>query len=142
MDYNDLYSALFRELELQYGPLDAETITSIIGFSAGGPVSLAKHDSNKIFVTCELAVYPEQNLSSEALNFELLSIGDFSEDWCRSVFTALGALSMDAVLGDNHTIDISAVVEPDEPIKQVSLKLFSRTKYSGKNYGLYQVVPS
>jgi hypothetical protein len=141
MDYETFYAALFRELESKYGPLDSETVTSIVGFSAGGPVSLSKLERKKLFVTCELSVYPEQRKSKENLNFELLAIDDFSEDWCRKVFTALGNLSMNSVLGNNHTIDISGVVEKSSVAKKVQLKLFSKTKYENKNYGIYRVVP-
>jgi len=141
MEYGNFYLVLFQELEAKYGPLDAETISSIVGFSAGGPVSLSKKGAKRLFVTCELAAYQEQKKSSEGINYELLSIGDFSEEWCKNVFTALGNLSMNAVLGDNHTIDVSGVVEPGDTVKQVRLTLFSRTKHKGKDYGIYRVVP-
>jgi len=139
MNYRELYAVLFRQLEATYGPLDRETITSVVGFAAGGPVSLSKKKTENLFVTCELAAYPEQKLSSEALNYEFFSVGTFSEDWCRSVFTALGSLSMNAVLGDEHTVDISGVVGSDDAVKRVRLKLFSRSTYDGKDYGVYQI---
>jgi hypothetical protein len=40
MDYAHHYSRLFEQLEDQYGKLDADTITWVIGFSAGGPISM------------------------------------------------------------------------------------------------------
>ena len=71
MDYEKFYNELFAPLEEKYGELDEDTITSIVGFSAGGPVSLSKIENKKLFVTCELAAYPEQRVSSEGLKFVL-----------------------------------------------------------------------
>jgi len=51
----------------------------------------------------------------------------------------LAALGMEAELGDGHTVDISGVVEDDDPVKVVSLSLFSSIVYHGKKYGIYQV---
>jgi len=139
MDYEKFYSMLFKDLVDRFGPLDRESIVSIIGFSAGGPVNISKIDSKKIYVTCELADYKEQVKSSENLNYEFLAVEKFDSDWCRTVFTALAALGMEAELGDGHTVDISGVVEDDDPVKVVSLSLFSSIVYHGKKYGIYQV---
>lgn len=142
MDYRDFYKKLFSSLEEEFGELDEETITSIIGFSAGGPVSLCKQSKSHLFITCELSCYPDQKYSTDGLKFELFSVGNFSEKWCRSVFTALGNLSMNAQLGSGHTIDISGVVEPDSVVKKVSLQFYSWLEYEEKRYGLYQVIPA
>jgi hypothetical protein len=69
------YQALFASLVAAYGPLDAETITGVIGFSAGGPVSLCTIETRGVIVTCELSVYPEQRTSAEGLKYEFLSLG-------------------------------------------------------------------
>lgn len=140
MDYELFYKEIFAPLEEKYGALDEDTITSIIGFSAGGPVSLSKIEDKKLYVTCELAVYPEQRLSSEGLKYELFSVGTHSDDWCRTVFSALGGLSLDAELGDKHTIDISGVVEGPEATDKVQLNLFSKTIIGNEKYGLYEVI--
>jgi hypothetical protein len=142
MNYQEFYSKLFKGLEEKYGSLDEDTLTSIVGFSGGGPVSLSTIENKKLYVTCELAVYPEQQKSSEKINYELMSVGDFTADWCRSVFTALGNLSMNAKLGSGHRIDISGLVEESDPIKEIKLKLFSKIEYEDKYYGVYQVLPS
>jgi hypothetical protein len=42
MAYERDYSNLFQALEDAFGKLDTDTITAIIGFSAGGPVSMCK----------------------------------------------------------------------------------------------------
>lgn len=140
MNYEAFYKELFAPLENKFGVLDDETITSMIGFSVGGPVSLSKNETRKLYVTCELAAYPEQKLSTDGLRFEMFSVGAFSEDWCRAVFTALGNLSFDAELGDQHTIGISGLVDGPESPDMVKLQLFSQTTIEGKRYGLYEVV--
>jgi len=40
MNYKRFYEELFREVEARFGDLDEATLTAIVGFSAGGPVSL------------------------------------------------------------------------------------------------------
>ena len=142
VNYTEFYNELFKPLESKYGKLDKETMSSIVGFTMGGPVSLSKKDKSNLFVTCELAAHPEQKLSTDGFRFELFSMGHFSATWCRSVFTALGQMSLNTQLGNEHTIDISGVVEPDCPVKSVKLELFSFTEFDGKRYGLYQVSPT
>ena len=142
MDYQELYSELFKEIENKYGPIDEVTLTSVIGFSGGGPVSLSTIEKKNLYVTCELSVYPEQHKSSENLNYELFSAGSFNSDWCRSVLTALGNLAVNAALGDEHTIDISGVVDADDTVQKVKLRLFSKIQYEGNDYGIYEVLPS
>lgn len=65
-------------MNAQYGAFDTETLTAVIGFSAGGPVSLFKKEEKRLYATCELAVYPEQVESSEGLKYEFFSEGRFS----------------------------------------------------------------
>jgi hypothetical protein len=132
------YQALFRELERRHGRLDDETLTSIVGFSAGGPVSLSKLAKKKIYVTCELSLYPEQKESTEGFKFELLSLGAFDELTCRTLFTALGSLSMNETLGDGHTVDVSGVMPSGAP-SQVRLELFSEVDIGAAKFGVYQV---
>jgi hypothetical protein len=141
MDYETHYRELFKPLEMARGTLDSDTLTSIIGFSAGGPVSLVKIEKKSIYVTCELSVYPEQKRSAEGFRFELLSLGSFDAETCRSVFTALGALSMDATLGNGHTVDVSGVVA-SKRISNVKLKLFSKSTIDNELFGVYEVLPA
>jgi len=141
MDYNAFYKILFSKVEQEIGLVDEETISAIVGFSAGGPVSLSQVESKKVFITCELSLYPQQKKSSEKINFEFISIGDFEMEWCRRVFTSLGALSMDAVLGHGHTINISEIVDSEDTRKRIKLLFYSQSTYKGKKYGIYRVVP-
>jgi hypothetical protein len=139
MRYRQHYAKLFEVLESAYGKLDDATVTAVIGFSAGGPVSLRKREASQLFVTCELSVYEEQKLSADGIKFEFLSKDDFDQKQARVLFTALGRLSMEDELGNNHTIDVAqiALVSTDT----VGLHLFSRVMIEGVAYGLYRVRP-
>lgn len=134
------YQALFRDLQKKHGRLDRETVAAIVGFNGGGPVSLSKLGKKGIYVTCELSLYPEQNVSEEGLKFELLSLGPFDMLACRAMFTAIGRLSMQETLGHDHTIDVRDVLPPGGP-PQVRLQLFSECEIDGARFGVYQVVP-
>jgi hypothetical protein len=69
--------------------LDKDIVTSVVGFAGGGPVSLRKLGSTKVYVTCELSLHPQQKPSTDGLRFELLSVGSFDEETCRALFTSL-----------------------------------------------------
>ena len=88
MSYEEHYKSLFANLEKEHGQLDEETLTSIIGFSGGGPVSLCTKQEKSVFVSCELSAYQEQKLSSEGLRYEFLSFSGLCETEARSLFTA------------------------------------------------------
>lgn len=141
MDFDSFYRQLFEDIVTKFGALDDDTITSLIGLAAGGPVSLCTRESSNLYVTCELAVSPDQRESAEGLKFELLALEAGDEDWCRKVFTALGSLSTEVELGDGHTVDISDVLDGEEAGGVVQLKLFSRALIDGDRYGVYQVLP-
>jgi hypothetical protein len=134
------YEALFRDLQRKHGRLDDETVTSIVGFNGGGPVSLSKLEKKSIYVTCELSLYPGQRVSEEGLKFELLSLGAFDLLTCRALFTTIGNLSMQEKLGHDHTIDVRDVLQSGEP-SRVRLQLFSECEIGGERFGVYQVVP-
>jgi len=90
-----------------------------------------------LFVTCELSAYEEQQPSAEGLKFEFFCKDEFDEDQARAIFTALGALSMEATLGDDHTVDLSQIAKAR--VNVVRLHLFSRVTIEGAEYGLYRV---
>jgi len=139
MAYEHHYAMLFAPVEKEYGKLDPATITAIIGFSVGGPVSMRERKAARLFVTCELSVYEEQKSSTDGLKFEIFSKDDFDEKQARAILTALGRLSMEAHLGHNHTVDLSQIVEARSGV--VSLHLFSKATIEGSEYGLYRVCP-
>ena len=140
MAYEHHYSKLFEQLENEYGKLDPATITAIIGFSVGGPVSMRQRKAARLFVTCELSVYEKQMISTDGLKFEFFSKDDFDEEQVRIIFSALGRLSMEAHLGHNHTVDLSQIEKARTGV--VSLHLFSKTTIEGGGYGLYWVRPN
>ena len=140
MSYTTFYDQLFKPVVKKYGPLDEETITSIIGFTAGGPVSLSKIESVNLFLTCELAANPDQMNSSEGLKYELLCVDVGDEDKCRGLLTALSSLTLNEALGDGHTVDVSQIVNGDESPMTVKLSLFSEAEIDGHKFGIYEVL--
>ena len=140
MNYEEFYKVLFEPLVEKFGDIDDETITSVIGFSAGGPVSLSTIREQNIYVSCELSCYPDQRLSSEGLRYEFFSNSGYSEDWYRSVFTALGSLSFQSELGDGHRVATTGLIDGDEAVDEIQLKLFSKSDINGSSYGLYEVL--
>ncbi|ASV88445.1 hypothetical protein CES85_3399 (plasmid) [Ochrobactrum quorumnocens] len=140
---NQLYSQLFASVEEKSGvQLAPETLTSVVGFNAGGPVNLRFAPNKKIFLTSELAMYEQQRRSADGLfRYELMTQSHFEENTARTLLTAIGAMTLSTVLGDRHTIDVSAVMGASGPAV-VKLKLYSRTRFSGLEYGVYQLLPN
>jgi hypothetical protein len=136
---DQFYQALFRKLNREFGAFEADTRTAVIGFSAGGPVSFCKVAGKSIFATCELSQYPEQVRSVEGLQYEFFTRIRLAESEIYSLFTGLGALSMQARLGDGHTIDVS-VLDGTPDLKVIQLKLYSRSRLRLGRYGVYEVV--
>ena len=132
------YAFLFAGLERDFGPVSDNTMTGIIGFSGGGPVSMCRVGSGNVFVTCELSLTPEQKRSAQGLKFELMSRLPLSEADTQNFLTSVGSLSLDAKLGDRHTVDVSAV-SPTLEIQKIRLRLHLDCEIGGERYGVYEV---
>ena len=133
------YAALYADLQREVGVLGDETATGIIGFGAGGPVSMVMIPGKPIYVTCELSLYPEQVPSNEGERYELLCRLPVTESQAQSLLTALGNLSMNAELGHGHTIDVSAI-SGESGLSLVTLKHYSTSKIGNAAYCIYEVV--
>jgi hypothetical protein len=109
MDEPDFYNILLAPIVAEYGPLDPKTLTAIVGFDAGGPISLRTvGDRRKDFVTyvtCELAVREDQ-IPSETGRYELLTTCD-DETWAREILTHVGQMTIESAFGHGHTLDIA-----------------------------------
>ena len=115
MDYRAFYARLFAPLEERLGPLDPDTLTAIIGFDEGGPLSLCtigRGGDVVTYVSCELAVREEQ-LPNASGRYELLVSGN-DEDWIRRVITDTGDMSLRTAFNDGDTLDIGAWVNDDD----------------------------
>jgi hypothetical protein len=132
------YATLFADLEREFGPVSTDTLTGIVGFSAGGPVSMCQVGKGQVYVTCELSLTPDQKVSAQGARFELLSRLPLSEPDTQDFLTSIGSLSLDAKLGDRHTIDVSAV-SPSPAILKVRLKLRTLCEIDGTKFGVYEV---
>lgn len=143
MDYDAFYSELYKPLESSIGPIDAKTLVAIIGFDAGGPLNFctigyAGETELATYVSCELAVRPEQKPASFG-RYELLTTCD-SMQWVRSTITALGHATMELKLGHRHTLDISIWVDDDAKFQGLLLERESTAKFDRKKYGVMRVI--
>lgn len=132
------YAPLFADIEREFGPVSADTLTGIVGFSAGGPVSMCRVGKGQVYVTCELSLTPGQKRSVQGMQFELLSRLPMSEADTQDFLTSIGSLSLDAKLGDRHTVDVSAV-SPSTAVRKIRLKLHTSCEIGGAQYGIYEV---
>jgi hypothetical protein len=132
------YAALFADVEREFGPTLAETLTGIVGFSAGGPVSMCRLGTGGAYVTCELSLSSGQKISKQGLRFELLSRLPLSEADTQDLLTSIGSLSLEATLGDRHTVDVSAI-SPSPDIKKIRLMLYSSCDIGEDQFGIYEV---
>ena len=140
MTTSEHYAALFSELESRVGKVSDHTLTSIVGFGAGGLVSICEIPGKNAYVSCELSLYRQQVPSAEGLRFELLSVGSFTEEDCRRIFTAVGALSFESQLGHGHTAEVSVAFGGGAEVL-VQLNLFSQTQTMDGRFGIYEVLP-
>jgi hypothetical protein len=143
-DVKAFYAELFKPVETALGPMDEDTLMAIVGFQAGGPVSLCTVGREKqpfaTYVSCELACYRGQQPSTDG-PFELL-ITCNDEGWARRVLTSLGQLSFDAVLGHGHTIDLGKSEEEEGggTLEGVVLERFSASEFRGHPYCILRVI--
>lgn len=142
MNYRTFYSKLFCPIERNIGPIDRDTIVSVIGFDLGGPLNFctvgAKKNQNIItYVSCELAVRKEQIPSSKG-RFELLCHCD-DETWVRSVLSTIGRMSLEAQFDHLHTVDISPIVGKAANLQGIVLERFASTKIEGEKFSLLRV---
>jgi len=114
------YVQLFAPLEKLVGPIDHDTLMAVVGFDAGGPLNFSTIGRGRggrfvTYVSCELAVRPEQK-PNESGRYELLISCD-DEKWVRSIISGVGRMSMAEAFGHHHLLDLGPQVGDDEPIQ-------------------------
>lgn len=134
----EFYGALFAPLEGTHGPIDRDTLTAVVGFDAGGPISLCTIGYDRpgptVFVTCELAVR-EQQLPSEVGRYELLATTS-DEAWARSTLTDIGGMTLEVALGHLHTLDIGPWVEKESKIQGILFTVEYTVIIEGEQYAI------
>ena len=142
-DYRSFYESLFSPIEAMIGPIDLETIGAVIGFDMGGPLSFctigaSNHSSMITYVSCELAVREEQKPSSIG-RYELLCTCD-DQAWVRTIVSRIGRASLETVFGPNHTLDIGALVGPEDPIQGVLLEQVCTVEIDQRQFSILRVI--
>lgn len=143
MSYHGFYKRLFAPLETSLGQFDRDTISPIVGFDMGGPLSFRtigreRGDRLITYVSCELAVRCDQQ-PSEFGNYELLTTCD-NEQWVRTIVSNIGQMSLETTLGSGHTLDIGAWVPPGAIIQGVAFEKAYAAPIDGRPYGLLRVI--
>lgn len=136
MDYAAFYDQLFRSIVERVGPIDHETIAAIIGFDAGGPVSLCSvgHGLHEFvtYVSCELAVRDDQLVGEEG-PYELMTCCN-DESWARTVLSGIARLGLEARLEPGHTVDIGPLVGESARLQGVVLDGFASVEIGRRPY--------
>jgi hypothetical protein len=141
MDYKRFYHQLFAPIEQRFGAMDREPRMAVLGFDFGGPVSLCTLGRGRAslvtYVTCELAVRPEQQPSNGG-RYEITMTCD-DESWARDILTRFGQMSMDTVFDDGHTVDIGPVVKRRCPVQGLVVEEFARVTIDDSRYAIRQL---
>lgn len=138
MSTSEHYEALFSDLQREIGPLGPLTTTGIVGFSAGGPVSILGVPGKNVYVTCELSLYQEQIPNTAGERYEFLTELPLEERDAQILLTELGNLSMEARLEHGHTVDVSPVCEVPG-VKVVRLQQRASCTTEDGNFGVLEV---
>lgn len=136
MDYKRFYRELFAPLEATHGPIADHTLSAIVGFDAGGPLSFRMFErpvgEAHTYVSCELAVRVEQQ-PSDLGRYELLATSD-DLDWVRTTLSDIARETFEASFGPGHTLDIGPWTSPDATIQGVIFEEASRSRIDEQDY--------
>jgi hypothetical protein len=133
---------LFAPLEREAGCFDPDTLSEIVGFVAGGPLSFctigAKERFHVTYVSWELAVRPEQ-VPSAFGRYELLTTCD-DEPWVRTVITKVARMSLEAAFDHHNTLDIGAWVDGGAPVQGIVFVKANSLQIDGASYGVLRCI--
>ena len=141
MDYRKFSAKLFEPIEARLGPLDQETLLAIIGFDAGGPLNFCtvgkeRNSSFVTYISCELAVRGDQKVG-ELGPYELMMTCD-DENWCRSILSEVGRMSLEVAFGHSHILDIGPWVRKRFPIQGIAFEAFASVRIGRRKYSILQ----
>lgn len=139
---DDFYDSLLGPVSAELGGFDPECLTAIVGFDAGGPVSLltiGRRTSSEYvsYVTCELAVREDQ-VPSDLGRYELLVTCD-DEAWARTILTNVGRMSTEVQFGDGHTLDIGPWVDEEESLQGLAFERFCESVIGERPYLIFRL---
>lgn len=142
-DFQEFYRQLFAPLIETVGPIDRDMLFAVFGFGLGGPLNfrtIGANDPHQLttYVSCELAVR-EWQLPSSLGRYELLCTCD-SEQWVRSILSAIGRASGQMVFGPRHTIDLGPLAQPTDSLQGVLFETAVATEIDKKPFGILRVI--
>ena len=138
MNYKRFYTRLFKPIEKRIGKVDGESLSALIGFDCGGPVTLSTVGYGRAqfvtYVTCELAVREEQ-CPAECGRYEAMMTCD-DEEWAQKILTQIGQISLECVFGHGHSIDVGPVVGRKSRLQGLVVEEFARVTIDKQSYGI------
>ena len=142
MEERELYSLIFAPVIASLGAFDAGSLSAIVGFCAGGPISLLtigreRKDPFVTYVTCELAIREDQ-VPSDSGHYEL-SITCDDEDWAWTMLTKVGQMTTDTAFGSGHTLDIGPWVGEDDLLQGLAFEELCRSVVGDKDYAVFRL---
>jgi hypothetical protein len=142
MEERELYDLIFAPVVASLGTFDACCLTAIVGFWAGGPISLLtigreQKEPFVTYVTCELAVQEDQ-VPSDIGRYEILITCD-DEDWAWTILTKVGQMTTEAAFGSGHTLDIGPWVGEDDTLQGLAFEELCRSSLGGENYAVFRL---
>lgn len=142
MEERELYDLIFAPVIASLGAFDARRLTAIVGFWAGGPISLLtigreRKEPFVTYITCELAVREDQ-MPSDIGHYELLITCD-DEDWAWTVLAKVSQLTTDTAFGSGHTLDISPWVGEDDPLQGLAFEELCRSVVGDENCAVFRL---
>lgn len=142
MKERELYDLIFAPVISSLGAFDSCCLTAIVGFWAGGPISLQtigreRNEPFVTYVTCELAVREDQ-MPSDVGHYELLITCD-DENWAWTILTKVGQMTTETAFGSGHTLDIGPWVGEDDRLQGLAFEELCRSVVGEDNYAVFRL---
>jgi hypothetical protein len=142
MESEEFYDLLFAPVVAELGPFDTTTMTAIVGFDVGGPISLMtigrdRRNEFVTYVTCELATREDQ-VPSDYGRYELLLTCD-DESWAWDILTNVGQMTTDEAFDHGHTLDIAPWVGEEAILQGLAFERQSSSRIENCVYSVLRV---
>jgi hypothetical protein len=116
-------------------PFGDDTLTGVVGFTAGGPLSFRTAPAGNGFTTylsCELVADPEQKRSPGG-PYELMITCD-DEDWVLEHISEVARLGHTLAFRGGQTLDMGAIVGSDSHVQGIAFEEAARVRVARKSY--------
>lgn len=134
------YSAFVRALEREIGPKDDAVVHAIIGFQFGGPpdvLMFSKPPGVKgVFQVTSDLLFCKQQPKNSAGKYEAAICTPKKSDWAQRLLGDVAHFTLEAILDEGHTFDITAWVDAKCVIKGLVFTKLTEFKSQGGSFGV------